>query len=131
MEKFIGNFRKRSHARGTVEYSFLNFSLRTGKLLTIREIFPDPAYSAPRFWKYADGKLREKGSPCPSSGLILPSKRPGGGEIRPEDLLLSRLGATTALWTKDPSKCQSMALDIPMEDMLALGADPGLWAGEN
>jgi hypothetical protein len=128
VEKFIGNFRKNSHARGTVEYQFLNFNLKTGKQLLLREIFPDPKKSVPLFWKYLNNVLKEKGAPCAAQSLSLASKRLGGGELKPEDILLSKNGATIALFTQNPSKCQSEVVDIPRQDLIGMGAEPDLWA---
>jgi hypothetical protein len=136
VEKFIGNFRKNSHERGTVSYEFLNFNLKTGKLLTIKDIFPDPKKSEVLFWKYVDDNLKNKGNPCSSNSLLLASpianpKRTGGGELKAEDLLLSKKGATIALFTPNPSKCQSEVTDVPFKDMIAMGADPDLWGEGN
>jgi hypothetical protein len=127
VEKFIGNFRKNSHQRGTVSYEFLNFNLKTGKLLSARDIFPDPKRSEPLFWAYVNDKLKEKGNPCSARDLVLSSKRTGGTDFGNKDILLSKKGATLALFTRNPSKCQSEVTDIPLEDMIAMGAEPDLW----
>jgi hypothetical protein len=125
VDRFIGNFRRGRHERGTVEYSFENYSLASGRDLELKEIFPDPADSAPRFWARTDEILKARGV-CPSARYRV-AGRPAGKGLRPGDVLLSRNGATLALYTGADKSCVPQALDIPRREMIALGASPHLW----
>ncbi|MDR3154926.1 MAG: hypothetical protein LBW85_11850 [Deltaproteobacteria bacterium] len=126
VDRFIGNFRRGRHERGTVEYSFGNYSLVSGKELKATEIFPDPASSARSLWARADMELASRGA-CPSSRYLASGRRPAGRDLRPRDLLLSRRGATLALYTGSDKKCLPQALDLPKSELVALGASPALW----
>ncbi|MDR2460853.1 MAG: hypothetical protein LBE38_08750 [Deltaproteobacteria bacterium] len=127
VDRFIGNYRKNVHVRGTVSYNFANYDLRTGKALTIDQIFPKPQESSLLFWEYIDGILAADGN-CPAKELMLEPKRPAGGALTAGDLLLSSEGATIALWSNNTAKCQSRAIDIPAAKMVAFGALEDLWA---
>jgi hypothetical protein len=129
VDRFIGNFRSGRHERGTVSYAFENFSLATGKELAADEIFPDPRAAAKLFWARADEVLKSRGA-CPSRSYRV-SGRPAGRDLKASDVLLSRRGATLALYTGADKKCVPQALDLPLEEMIALGASPGLWTDLN
>jgi hypothetical protein len=128
VDRFIGNFRRNRHERGTVAYSFNNYSLATGKPLAVKDIFPEPAKAARLFWARADEVLASRGA-CPS-GRYRVAGRPAGRDLRPGDILLSRRGATLALYTGSDKRCVPQALDLPREEMIALGASPALWEAQ-
>jgi hypothetical protein len=125
VDRFIGNFRRGRHERGTVDYTFENYSLLTGKPLTIKEMFPDPPASARLFWARADEVLSSRGA-CPSARYRV-NGRAAGRDLRPGDFLLNGRGATLALYTGTDKKCLPQALDLPKEELTAMGASPELW----
>jgi hypothetical protein len=125
VDRFIGNFRRGRHERGTVSYAFENYSLVTGKELAPTEIFPDPKAAARLFWARADEVLKSRGA-CPSRSYRV-SGRPAGRDLKGGDILLSRRGATLALYTGTDKKCVPQAMDLSKEEMTALGASPQLW----
>jgi hypothetical protein len=129
VDRFIGNFRRNRHEPGTVAYSFENYSLVTGKRLAAKDIFPEPGRAARAFWAEADGMLADRGA-CLSGRYRLPGNRPAGRDLRPGDILLSRQGATLALYAGRDRKCLPLALDLPREVMTALGAARALWDWE-
>jgi hypothetical protein len=126
VDRFIGNFRRGRHERGTVGYAFANYSLAAGRELGVKEIFPDPAGAAKLFWARADEVLKSRGA-CPSASYRL-NGRAAGKDLEAGDVLLSRRGATLALYTGRDKKCVPQALDLSKEEMAALGASPLLWS---
>jgi hypothetical protein len=126
VDRFIGNFRGGKHQRGTVDYFFENYSLVTGAELTLPDLFPQPVKAAPLFWARADEVLAARGA-CPSKSYLVSGPRAGGRDLKPSDILLSRHGATLALYTGRDKKCLPQALDLSKEEMVSLGASPLLW----
>jgi hypothetical protein len=125
VERFIGNFRRGRHHRGTVRYSFHNYDLRDGRELALKDLFADGARSTPLFWEEVAAKLRESGN-CPPARMLI-GDRPAGAKLLPGDLLLSRQGATIALWNGSDRACAATAVDLPAARLVAIGANPGLW----
>jgi hypothetical protein len=126
VERFIGNFRRNRHYRGQVAWSFANYSLKTGRLLALKDLFPKAALSVPKLWAKVDEMLAASGN-CPSSKLLLSGRRISGQSLGAKDLILTKGGATIALTTPQPGACKSQALDLSVETMLEIGADPVLW----
>jgi hypothetical protein len=126
VERFIGNFRRNRHYRGTTSWSFANYSLATGKPLELKEIFPDPGQSVPKLWAKVDEALAASGN-CPSSQMTVSGKRVSAKRLSPADLLLTRRGATVAVTAAKAGACQSQAVDLDVESMLEIGAAPSLW----
>ncbi|MDR2354263.1 MAG: hypothetical protein LBF22_14115 [Deltaproteobacteria bacterium] len=126
VERFIGNFRRNVHIRGTVKYIFENYSLITGKPLTLKDIFVDPRKSTPAFWKKIN-ELLERSSNCQARDLLV-SNRPAGRDLKENDFLLSEKGLTVALWTdkKKKNNCLSQALDLSYPELLELGLNPAI-----
>ncbi|MDR1870475.1 MAG: hypothetical protein LBS60_00875 [Deltaproteobacteria bacterium] len=124
VERLNGNKRQGYRLKGSTRYSFHNYRLADGGDLTLEEIFPEPAKSLPLFWAKVEKSLlaRQK---CPLTSYSINDHRVKTTVLAPNDLILSRLGATIALTGRSP--CQSQAVDIATPEMLAIGANPALW----
>jgi hypothetical protein len=125
VERFFGNFRRNRHVRGTVAYRFYNYSLQTGDLLTVKDLFAAKS-AVPRFWEKVDQALTAAGN-CPSDRLTVGGRRPSRQALNPNDLLLTRFGATLALWSRGGDGCLSQAVDLSVEELLDAGFSPALW----
>jgi hypothetical protein len=127
IERFIGNFRQNRHLRGTVAYSFANYNLTTGVPLTLKDIFINPGKAVPRFWKKVEEVLA-KNENCQLRQFTVNDRRVGTSSLDPTDLIFTRGGATIALFSPKAGPCRSEAIDLSIEEMLDLGANPAIWA---
>jgi hypothetical protein len=126
VERFIGNFRRDRHHRGTLAWSFANYDLATGKPLALSDIFPKPLQAAPKFWAAVEAALAASGN-CPAKEMLLFGRRVSGRDLRATDLILTRGGATIALTPPKSGTCRPQAVDLDVETMIAVGASPALW----
>jgi hypothetical protein len=127
VERFIGNFRRDRHHRGTVKWTFANYDLATGRPLALRDILPKANSAVPRFWAEVDSILKASGN-CPVKELLVAGRRVTGQRLDPTDLILTKGGATVALSApKAGGACRSQAVDLDVATMLEIGADPVLW----
>ncbi|MDR2140461.1 MAG: hypothetical protein LBR11_01475 [Deltaproteobacteria bacterium] len=124
VERVNGNSRQGSRLRGQATYSFHNYRLADGGDLSLPEIFPDPEKSLPLFWAKVAKSLAAVGN-CPLTSFSINKRRVRLNALEPNDLLLSRGGATIALTTKSP--CRPQAVDLAWSEMVAIGANPALW----
>jgi hypothetical protein len=124
VERLNGNYRQGSRLKGSARYSFHNYRLSDGADLPIEEIFPDPKKSAPLFWAKVAKSLKTVGN-CDLSAFKVNGRRVKAEAILPNDLLLSRGGATVALEAQAP--CRPQAVDLAASEMIGLGANPALW----
>ncbi|MDR3204018.1 MAG: hypothetical protein LBV23_04640 [Deltaproteobacteria bacterium] len=128
VERFFGNFRRERHVRGTVKYSFLNYSLISGAPLTLQDLFPKPLEAVDKIWKKVDSILEQSGN-CLSKNMLLTS----GRQVTPKnltinDFLLSQNGATLALYSRGANRrCQSQAIDLTVNELVEIGANRSLW----
>jgi hypothetical protein len=129
VDRFIGNFRRNQHLKGTVNYSFKNYDLSQGQLLKINDIFPNSKNSIPLFWAKIDQKLGETKN-CLSQNLLVDKRRVSKNRLEASDILLAKDGATIALWTQKAGTCRSQIIDIPSSEMIEIGASPNLWNQE-
>ncbi|MDR1487920.1 MAG: hypothetical protein LBT62_08045 [Deltaproteobacteria bacterium] len=126
VERFIGNFRQNSHLRGTVDYSFTNYNLTTGAPLTLKDIFKSPNKSVPAFWKKIEQVLSENNN-CRLDKLYVGGRRISSVSLNPKDLILTRGGATIAVWSPKSGTCRSEAIDLTIQEMIEIGANPAVW----
>lgn len=126
VERFIGNFRRNRHYRGTMSFSFANYSLETGRPLILKDIFLKPVTAVPKFWAKVDDALKSSDN-CPFKDLLVSGRRISGKHLEATDFILTKGGATLALTTPKAGSCRSQAIDLDVESMLEIGADPALW----
>ncbi|MDR1655966.1 MAG: hypothetical protein LBT47_00205 [Deltaproteobacteria bacterium] len=126
VERFIGNFRRNRHIRGTVSYTFINYSLITGAPLTLKDIFLNPNRGVPQFWAKVNELLAASDN-CSIDQMRVSGRRISKVHLTTNDLILNRGGATIALTAPKAGTCRSQALDIDLETMIELGARPALW----
>jgi hypothetical protein len=126
VERFIGNFRRNRHYRGTTSWTFANYSLPSGQALALKDLFPQPFSAVPKLWDKVDEVLSASGN-CPASRMLVSGRRVSRQRLDPTDLLLSRGGATLALATPKAGGCRPQAVDLDVETMLEIGAAPALW----
>jgi hypothetical protein len=124
VERFNGNYRQDKNLPGTVKYSFHNYRLSDGQDLILTDIFPEPEKSVPEFWSNAERSLKRAGN-CELNKFTISGHRISRTGLAPDDLLLSKLGATVAL--EGQGACRSQAVDFPVSEMIRLGAAPDLW----
>ncbi|MDR0549663.1 MAG: hypothetical protein LBI10_09695 [Deltaproteobacteria bacterium] len=124
VERLNGNNRQGFRLKGSARYSFHNYRLTDGGDLTINDIFPEPNKSIPLFWAKVAQSLKNKGD-CPLNSYKVNNRRVKLSALEPNDLLLSRRGATVSLEARAP--CRPRAVDLAASELIALGADPALW----
>ncbi|MDR2367657.1 MAG: hypothetical protein LBF58_06045 [Deltaproteobacteria bacterium] len=129
VERFLGNFRQNRHIRGTVNYRFENYTLQTGAPLRLKDIFINPNAAVPRFWAKV-AELVSGNKSCALKNLRVNGRAISGRHLEPNDLILTKGGATIALTARAPAPCRSQALDISVPDMLEIGAYPALWEAD-
>jgi hypothetical protein len=93
VERFIGNFRQNKHIRGTVTYSFENYTLQTGALLRLKDIFVNPITAVPLFWEKVGQQISKEGG-CSLKNLKVNGRGISSRHLEPRDLILTRGGAT-------------------------------------
>jgi hypothetical protein len=124
VDRFTGNIRKGKSMGSTVDYSFRNYDLATGRELAAAELFPDPKASLPQFWFHVSSVLERREGSCPLGRLRLNGRAPRGA-LRDRDYLLSSQGLTILLQGDGrPKGCQPQAVDVPKDALLGMGADP-------
>jgi hypothetical protein len=127
VERFTGNFRQNRQIRGTVAYKFENYALQTGTLLRLKDIFINPNAAVPLFW----AKIEELIAPnkaCALKSLKVNGRNISAKRLEPNDMILTREGATVALTGQAPGPCPSQAVDLSAKEMIEIGAYPALWA---
>jgi hypothetical protein len=124
VERLSGNRRQNSYLKGSTRHYFFNYRLADGRDLTLEDIFSQPKKSIPIFWAKVEKSLKNLGN-CPLSSFSVDNRRVKPNVLSPNDLLLSRNGATVALSAKAP--CRPQAVDLAASEMIAIGANPALW----
>ena len=129
-------------AHGNLEFDVVNFDLKTGRPLALTDLFPKPEQAGPRYWRhiYAEWcRTRDLPFPLHAVGPCRP------GEAPPEPpadlqvatsledlgrLIFTSLGATLLFEPYEAGSYAegSIALDLPRETLLEMGANPALWA---
>ncbi|MDR1049736.1 MAG: hypothetical protein LBP95_01390 [Deltaproteobacteria bacterium] len=128
VDRFIGNFRPDRHAKGTVEYKFENYSLKTGQKLRPKDVFENPGKAAPLFWKKVAELVSNQGqNGCSLKNYRVSQRAISNGRLETGDFILTRGGATVALIGTAPGTCVSKALDLSIQDMLDIGAFRAIW----
>ncbi|MDR1677659.1 MAG: hypothetical protein LBS44_04620 [Deltaproteobacteria bacterium] len=126
VERFMGNFRRNRHIRGETVYKFENYTLLTGVQLRLKDIFVNPNKAVPLFWKKV-GELVSKENSCTLKNLKINGRSISGQHLEPNDLILTRGGATVALTGKASGPCRSQAVDLAIKEMIEIGAYPAIW----
>ncbi len=125
----------------------LDYEARTygpdGRLLTLTDVFPDPAASAPRYWAYVYAQWcavhhtqfplhDEAGGSggCRPGDPGQPEKAPAAKEL--DDLgrlVFTPEGATLVLGPYESGSYASgtMVLDLPKAELIKMGASPQIW----
>ena len=131
-------------AHDNLDFEVLHFDLRTGRPLTLGDFFPQPETAEPQYWR------RVYAGWCRAWGTKFPLHFQGVEPCRPEEapqelpadippaasledlgrLIFTPQGATLLLGPYESGTYASgaQALDLPREELLAIGANPGLWA---
>lgn len=128
-------------AHGSLDYEARTYG-PDGRLLTLTDVFPNPAQSAPRYWAYVYAQW------CAAHNTRFPLHmevgeasecRPGdlGSEKAPEVKELADLGrlvftpegATLVLGPYESGSYASgtMTLDLPKAELIKMGAAPRIW----
>lgn len=129
-------------AHGNSVFEVMNFDLKTGKRVTLADLFPDAEKSVPLYWDYVYGAW------CSENGYKFPLHyQPAEGDCMAEDpdnprnyegvktiddlgrLVFTNKGATIVL---GPYESGSYAtgeryLDIPKDELLKMGASAKIW----
>ena len=129
-------------AHSNTVFTALNFNLKTGRELTLAEVFPDPKRSLPLYWDYVYAKW------CAENDYKFPLHHDSmelceGGE-NPDNpnlyqgaeslddlgrLVFSPLGATLVLGPYESGSfaAGTRTLDLPLAELLKIGASPLIW----
>lgn len=132
-------------AHGSSIFEVMNFNLKTGERITLKDLFPDTDDAVDIYWDYVYAKW------CAENGYKFPLHfSPVEGDCMADDpgnprnydgvkaiddlgrLVFSPKGVTLVL---GPYESGSYAtgdkyLDIPKEDMIRMGASPVFWEGK-
>ncbi|MDR1608027.1 MAG: RsiV family protein [Deltaproteobacteria bacterium] len=132
----------------STEFTVATFNLKTGRELTVKDLFPNPEKSLPQFWEYIVDGTCAFAEGIFGGGATLPAKygdAPCERETVPDPprsflkaKQLAELGNVTL--TKDglfiyldPYECWgyvagSVTVSYEISDLLEIGASPNLWA---
>lgn len=123
-------------------FTVLNYNLKNGRQLTLAEVFPDQKRSLPLYWDYVYAKwCAENGYKFPlhynsvedcAAGIDPDNPNTYQGADNLDDLgrlVFSAKGATLVLGPYESGSYANgtRTLDLPLAELLKIGASPTLW----